>query len=494
MEPNRVVAILAEIGKAVRVLKYYPPSHPSAQRVMSELAAALPGLARIGTVELRITPNAFVTEGIPLAPRHELLRELAQLLYQQGTRTIVLEPGASAEEVSALVRALLGGGGAAGRKMGVVVKLPVLPHIRLNETLEAAGEATAEELEETAAFSRRSRGEFRPDALPPDIEARRFIESLATTPAEFLLGSVSRLDALAGQLAGERDFGTLAEVLNALAGLAADAPDAQALQAAQHALGDLSVPSIAAGLVARLSNPALTVDEREPVAAALASLGGVAFAALLDAYVTATDPDVKEACEEVTSRTGARALPVLARRSQEERRETRMASAALLGATGCDEAMPLLAPLVRDADWTVRRAAVSALGRLGGVEAGRAAIAALQDAEGGVRAAAAEAVGRRGDLAAVPELLARLAEEDSDDVISSIALALGVLRDGSAVPKLAQLARFVSGVFQRRAVAVRVAAVHALATIGTPEARAALEQLRDDRVPEIRAAVLQALG
>jgi len=68
------------------------------------------------------------------------------------------------------------------------------------------------------------------------------------------------------------------------------------------------------------------------------------------------------------------------------------------------------------------------------------------------------------------------------------------LREERAVPKLAELALFVSGVFQRRAVAVRVAAVHAFAAIDTPDARAQLERHRDDSVPEVRAAVLQAVS
>ena len=72
--------------------------------------------------------------------------------------------------------------------------------------------------------------------------------------------------------------------------------------------------------------------------------------------------------------------------------------------------------------------------------------------------------------------------------------ALGALRETTAVPKLAELARPMSGVFQRRAAAVRLAAVHALAALATPEALGALVRYRDDAVPEIRAAALQTLG
>jgi HEAT repeat protein len=121
-------------------------------------------------------------------------------------------------------------------------------------------------------------------------------------------------------------------------------------------------------------------------------------------------------------------------------------------------------------------------------------MAALHDPDDHVRAAAAEAAGDLGERSAGPILLACLVEEPDEDVTRALVAALGVLREEGAVPKLAELARFVSGVFQRRAVAVRVAAVHALAAIDTPDARAQLERHRDDSVPEVRAAVLQSVS
>ena len=494
MEPNRVVAVLTEIGKAVRLFRYYAPSHPSVQRVIADLAVALPGLAHLGTVELRITAHGFESGNSRLAPRNDQLKELAQLLYGLGNRQLVLEPGATADEVAALVHALVGVAGVAGRKLGAVPRLPPLPHIRLGQAAVPHARATPERVEETPVFTHRSTGVFRPDALPADIETHRILEQLATTPGEFLLGSVARLDVLAGQLAGDREFGTLAEVVVALAALGAGAPDPQVREAAQHAVSALAVPATAAGLVARLADPVLTPGEREPAVVAAASLGVPALTVLVDAYLAATDPDVKEACTEVVARTGSLAVPVLTRRVVEERLETKKGAAALLGVTRSPDAFPLLLPLVRDADWSVRCAGVSALGRLGGADANRAVMAALHDPDDRVRAAAAEAAGKLGERSSGPILLACLVEEPDEDVTRALVGALGVLREERAVPKLADLARFVSGVFQRRAVAVRVAAVHALAAIGTPDARAQLERHRDDSVPEVRAAVLQAVS
>ena len=144
MDLKPVEAILTEIGKAVRLFRYYSPSHPSAQRVMLDLGAVLPALARTGTIEVRVEPRGFAIGSTALAPRSEPLRDLASVLHGQGHRTLVIEPGASAEEVAALVRALLGAAASAGRKLGVVPRMPPLPHIRLGVALAPRSAAEAE--------------------------------------------------------------------------------------------------------------------------------------------------------------------------------------------------------------------------------------------------------------------------------------------------------------------------------------------------------------
>jgi len=497
MDLKPVEAILAEIGKAVRLFRYYPPSHPSVQRVMLDLGAVLPALARTGTIEARVGPRGFAIGGAALAPRSEPLRDLAVVLHGQGHRTLVIEPGATAEEVAALVRALLGASAAAGRKLGAVPKMPPLPHIRLDIAFTAKPGSNAAEKAAAAdgtGFNVRSTGVFRPDALPLDIETRRVIEQLRDTPSEFLLSSVGRLEVLGARLVAEQDFGTLAEVLAALAGLGADCPDAMVRQASADVITVLASPAAVGGVVAYLATPDLTPEERALAVVAAAALRDAALVPLLDAFLASADADVREACAAVVSRGGDRVVPVLARRLADERREAKIGIAALLGATASAHALPLLLPLVRQPDASVRAAAVAALGRVGGVEAGRAILAALRDADEEVRAAAAQAAGAMGERSAGQVLLARLEDESEPEVVRALVAALGALRESTSVAKLAELARPVSGVFQRRAAEVRLAAVRALAAVATPEALGALERYRDDAVPEIRAAALQTLG
>ncbi len=97
-------------------------------------------------------------------------------------------------------------------------------------------------------------------------------------------------------------------------------------------------------------------------------------------------------------------------------------------------------------------------------------------------------VATRACASGVPILLARLADEDATDVVTALVRALGELRDARAVTRLADLARGGSGLFQRHPASVRVAAVRALAGIGTADALAVVASLKADRNAEIRRA------
>ena len=56
-----------EIGKAFRLCRFYPASHPSVQHALASVSAALPALARAGAVELRIGTSGFLAGHTPVA-------------------------------------------------------------------------------------------------------------------------------------------------------------------------------------------------------------------------------------------------------------------------------------------------------------------------------------------------------------------------------------------------------------------------------------------
>lgn len=99
-----------------------------------------------------------------------------------------------------------------------------------------------------------------------------------------------------------------------------------------------------------------------------------------------------------------------------------------------------------------------------------------------VRRYLALALGRMRDPAAAPALLAVVrdpaSDQDPETLIHSI-LALGALGDPSAVPELVRLAAHTDP-------GLRKAAVHALGSFDTAEARAALARALEDPVADVR--------
>jgi HEAT repeat protein len=139
-------------------------------------------------------------------------------------------------------------------------------------------------------------------------------------------------------------------------------------------------------------------------------------------------------------------------------------------------------------DPRVRREALFAVARAGDGNAGALVYGMIEDPDREVRLAAAMAAGTLGVERAVRPLLALLDEEDEEAVQVGLLDSLGRLGDPGAVPAIEK--RALGSFFSRPSTPVRLAAFEALRRIGTPRARALLEQAaEEERDPEIRTAV-----
>jgi hypothetical protein len=500
MDVKPLEAILSEVGKAFRLCRFYPSSHPSVQQAMAELSAALPALAGIGTIELRISPNGFLLGSTQLGSRNPQLAELAGLMYAQGYRALGIEPGVTSDEVASLIRTISGAGSKAARALGAQTQAAALPHLHLEQAArkyaapkrESAGHAGPAALSEGPALGRRSTGVFRPDALPPEIEAGRLMTLLEhAAPAE-APRMLERLGEVGADLAAQNDYGLLAKVVLALCGRLED--DGEVSGAARRALERCVADVAVSGLLARLWDPRISAEDRDQVVRALGCLKGRSIPMVVDAFLSASGDEQRDLLAAVVRLAGeAAVLPIESRATTDDRPQAALAHAVLLGATRSPRAVGLLGTLARHGDASVRAAAVMGLARIPAPEASRAVVGALRDPDAGVRAAAARGVAWFGDASLSGIIMARLRDEPDETAAVCLIEALGELREARAVPHLAEVAKGVSGVFQRHPVAVRVAAIRALAAIGTPEVRDSLEAHRSDHSPEVRAAVEEAL-
>jgi hypothetical protein len=169
-------------------------------------------------------------------------------------------------------------------------------------------------------------------------------------------------------------------------------------------------------------------------------------------------------------------------------------AAALLGEMQARDAEKPLAGLLHHDDERVRHAATVALMRLGTARSMPTIQDALRDGAPQIRMQAAAALGGPRGSNVTALLLRALDDERDEEVIASFLLALGRLATADAVARLIATAEPDKGMFRRKPVALRVAAVQALAEARSDAALAALTALQGDKDEDVRATAVYALG
>lgn len=169
-------------------------------------------------------------------------------------------------------------------------------------------------------------------------------------------------------------------------------------------------------------------------------------------------------------------------------------AAELLGEMRVVRAERQLTDLQKHPDERVNRAAKTALMRLGTPRSMMAIENVFKSGDTQFRIEAANALVTRKDGRSTPALL--LALEGERDAAVQVALlgALGKVATPEAVQRLVKCAEPDRSLFRKRTTDFRVAATHALADAGTPEALDALRVLQADKEPDVRAAAKLSLG
>lgn len=495
---------LGSIGTAFRLARLYPPTHPAVIEALRHVSTALPGLAALGTVEWKVGATGLHWHGQQLVPRNAQVAELAGLLYARGIRVVQAHPGVTADHVLALFAVargtLLPDDASLGRlilSLGRRVSQR-LAGGRASSPAAAPPAATAAPTDAPAPAAveplagARSTAAFRPDVLPPDLEARRAVTALAAaeTPAE-QRGAVEKLGELATDLLALRDITVVAEVIAALDAALPRVTDPAVQQLVGQVAGTLATEPVVARMVARLGEPRVPPGEREALVKAVGALAAVTVTPVVQAFVQ-TAPDLREPYRAAVRIAADRAVEPLQALVADSREEIVAAAAQFLGLTGGPAVVAQLLELVRHPRDTVREAALLALVEIGAREAARPAIPSLKDESALVRIAAARLVGVAGDPSATTVLVRRLDQEMDEGVVAELLRAIGRL---GAPEALEVLARYAEPGGRRRGhtAFVRAAAIEGLGRLSGPEGRALVELYRQDKDPAVKRAAEAAL-
>jgi len=522
---------LGAIGTTFRLTRLYPPTHPAVQEGLRQIAAGLPGLAALGTVEWKIGATGLHWHGQHLLARNTQVAELAGLLYARGVRAIQVNPGVTPEQCLALFGVAIGTIGTDDAALGRITLLlgrrasqrvaapPPPPRASGGMPAPAAAVAAAPApppapaadplpappppslasqpapaaptaAAETVAPARSSVS-FRPDVLPPDLEAKRAVAGLlAAHTVEEQRSRVEQLRHLTDALLALRNIGAIAEIIAGLDRALIEVHD----PVAQEGIGDIAAAltddAVVERMVARLGEVRVPPVERAHLVDAVGALASVAAGPVVDAYINAP-AELREAYRATMRAAGERALETLQDRLASKVPEVAAAAAEFLGLTGSPQAVQLLIGISRHADERVREAALLGLAELGGREVSRPAMPALKDESVLVRMAAARAIAAAGDAGATTVLIRRVEQEADEGVLAALLKAIGQLGAKEALEILAKHAE--PGGRPRRTPYVRAAAVEGLARLDRPEARALLELYARDKEPTVKRAAEASL-
>ncbi|HET9010641.1 MAG TPA: HEAT repeat domain-containing protein, partial [Gemmatimonadaceae bacterium] len=152
------------------------------------------------------------------------------------------------------------------------------------------------------------------------------------------------------------------------------------------------------------------------------------------------------------------------------------------------------AGLLHHDDERVRHAATVALMRLGTARSLPTIQEALKDRAPQLRMQAAAALVGRKENNVTGLLLKALDDERDEEVCASFLIALGRLATPDAVARLIATAEPDKGLFRKKPVALRVAAVQGLSEARSDVAVEALKALQADKDEDVRATAVYALG
>jgi HEAT repeat protein len=169
----------------------------------------------------------------------------------------------------------------------------------------------------------------------------------------------------------------------------------------------------------------------------------------------------------------------------------------ILGRVGKEQSLPYIQKAFNHEDIRVRREAIQALGLIGGLKANGLLVRALTDTDVRIRCMAAVNLGKGGKKAGLIPLLEVVQSKDffksEPAEIKAFFNAIGMAGSNEAVPVLQQLLERKSWFGRGKTDEIRLGAASAMAMIGTPEAKAILEEGKNSKDEAIRDACMQAL-
>jgi hypothetical protein len=427
---------------------------------------AIVTLAKDGAATLDADAGGITANGAPLAAALSGVREAAERMSAHGVATIAIDAGATAADLLGAARVLAAAPSdrASAAPAATVRFLP-----RGEPMVPASDSVRASALGSTAPLL---------EQLGSETDQRRLVallDDLAAAAEEAARGGRSVL---------------ASDIFYRIVRRERDVQDYEVKRAFVFTVKRLSRQPLLHAVLTELVNEPDRLDEHLAV---LARAGEEGAEALIEELATGSAREERTVYVDALTRLAA-GIPTLIHRLADPRWNVARNAATLLGEMQAADAERPLGNLVHHDDERVRHAAIIALMRLGTPKSMQTIQEAFKDKAPQIRMQAAAALVTRKDVRTAALLLRALDDEKDDEVAAAFLIALGRLATGDAVDRLIATAEADRGLFRKKPVALRVAAVQGLAEARTPEAIATLKELQADRDEDVQATAVYALG
>lgn len=542
---SQVSELLQSLVKALRAFQMYLPNNPMYQRAGQNVRA---GFTPIWTVlddlVLQVAETDFIWEEQVVYHQLNKAESLAWVLYKDGMRVLTLKKGVEEEEIVRFLelvnrarfmqqdasddlltllweqefnhisyRFIEGFGDdvvpeATGAMGGTTTTTSTEVHQKVQEEAppKQQGIVDLEEFDSTlyfldeneiAAVADQLRQEYSRDARASALAAIYDIFEMESDRAirEEIIGI---LETLLPNLLNAGEFRAVASVMRDVRQLVQKAPHLST-ELRDRLLAfeaKLSEPEILRQLMVSLDGAASTIGD-EDITEVLKELHPSALGAIITWLPSVNNAHVRELLEQTADRIAASSPAEVLRLLRDPESTAVKEVVEMCGRLKLQGAVPGLGETVRSTDPVVRLASVQALAEVGTAGAITAMELAIDDDDRSVRLAAVRAMGARGirnALKRIEPVILGKSERDLD-LTEKMAFfeAYGGIAGPTAIPTLQSMLLSRGLLGYKAGPETRACAAVALGRIRTPEARAVLQKVADDKDLVVRQAVSRAL-
>ncbi len=542
---SQVSELLQSLVKALRAFQMYLPNNPMYQRASQNVRAGFaPIWPVLDDLELQVAETDFVWEGQVVYHQLTKAESLAWMLYKDGMRVLTLRKGVEEQEIIRFLevvnrarfmqqdaaddlltllweqefdhisyRFVEGFGDevvpeAVGTMGGdtTTTSAQVQQQVREEAQPKSAGIVDLEEFDSTlyfldenevAAVVEQLRQEYTRDARASALAALYDIFEMESDRAvrEEIIGV---LETMLPNLLNAGEFRAVASVMRDVRSLVQKAPHLST-ELRNRLLAfeaKLSEPEIVRQLMVSLDEAAALAGD-EDVTEVLRELRPAALGAIVTFLPTLSNAHVRELLEQAADRIASSSPTEVLKLLRDPKSTAIKEIVEMCGRLKLQGAVPGLGETVRSPDPAVRLASVLALAEVASPGALTAMEAAIDDDDRAVRLAAVRAMGVKGIRNALKRIEPVILGKSSRDLDLTEKMAFfeayGGIAGATAIPTLQSMLLSRGLLGYKAGPDTRACAAVALGRIRTPEARAVLQKVADDKELVVRQAVSRAL-